>query len=145
MTQLAQATPLQPDTELDPSLRELVILRVTQRCKGRYAWVQHAAMARTVGVSDAQIVALERDETPADLFADRERTAFLVADELVDTAGVSAHTFALVQQTFLPREAVELLLLVGCFRMICGLMTALDVEVESPFGAEVLELARKTA
>jgi hypothetical protein len=30
---------------------------------------------------------------------------------------------------------VELLLLIGYFRMICGLMTTLEVEVESPFGA----------
>lgn len=48
------------ETELDPRLREMVILRVTQRCDGRYAWVQHVDIARAIGVSDAQIAALER-------------------------------------------------------------------------------------
>ena len=29
------------ETDLDPKLRELVILRAAQRCECRYAWVQH--------------------------------------------------------------------------------------------------------
>jgi alkylhydroperoxidase family enzyme len=43
------------ETALDPKLRELVILRVSQRCGGQYAWVQHAAITTTVGVTYAQI------------------------------------------------------------------------------------------
>ena len=35
-------------------------------------------------------------------------------------------------------EIVELLLLIGYFRMISGVMTTLDVDVEFPFGAEIL-------
>jgi hypothetical protein len=46
---------------------------------------------------------------------------------------------------FSPRELLELLLLIGYFRMICGVMTSLDVEVESPVGGKVLDLVRKTA
>src|SRR5271157_4123811 len=61
------------ETDLDPKLRELVILRVAQRCDGTYPWVQHVAIARSVGVSKLQIAALERGETPGDLFEDRER------------------------------------------------------------------------
>jgi len=48
------------ETILDPKLRELVILRAAQRCDGPYAWVQHVAIARNVGVTDAQIAVLER-------------------------------------------------------------------------------------
>ena len=52
------------ETDLDPKLRELVILRAAQRCECRYAWVQHVAIARGVGVEEAQIAALECGETP---------------------------------------------------------------------------------
>jgi len=38
------------ETDLDPTLRELVILRVAQRCGGRYAWLQHVDIAAIVGV-----------------------------------------------------------------------------------------------
>ena len=47
------------ETVLDPQLRELVILHAAQRCNGQYAGVQHVAIARQVGVSDAQIAAPE--------------------------------------------------------------------------------------
>jgi hypothetical protein len=48
-------------------------------------------------------------------------------------------------ELFSPREVVELLLLIGYFRMICGLMTTLEVEVESPFGVKILNLVRDVA
>jgi alkylhydroperoxidase family enzyme len=76
------------ETTLDPKLRELVILRVAKRLEGQYVWVQHAAIAATVGVSDFQIAALQRMEASAWLFSDRERTAF--ADEVLDTCRATA-------------------------------------------------------
>jgi len=130
------------ETTLDPKLRELVILRVSQRCKGRYAWVQHAAIAKT---GDAQIAAFERSEIPLDLFNVRERVTFAFADEVVDRAFATEDTFAAMRRMFSPCELLELLLLVGYFRMFCGVMTTMAVEVESPFGGKVLDLVRKTA
>jgi len=56
------------ETDLDPKLRELVILRATQRCECQYAWVQHVAIARGVGVEEALIAALECGGTPRTLF-----------------------------------------------------------------------------
>ena len=110
-------------------LKDLVILRVSQRCKGEYAWVQHAAIAKTVGVSDAQIAALERGEISLDLFNVRERVTFAFADEVVDRAFATEDTFAAMHRMFSPRELLELLLLIGYFRMICGVMTTMGVEV----------------
>ena len=49
--------------------------------------------------------------------------------------------FALLNETALDpvlRELVELLLLIGYFRMISAVMATLEVEVELPFGAKVL-------
>jgi 4-carboxymuconolactone decarboxylase len=69
------------------------------------------------------------------LFADRERTAFTFADEVLDTSCSSDDTLRAVCGLFSPRQVVELLLLIGYFRMVCGLMTTLEVEVESPFGS----------
>jgi alkylhydroperoxidase family enzyme len=130
------------ETVLDPKLRELVILRTGHRCDGPYAWVQHVAIARQVGVSDAQIAALERGETPRVLFNQRERTALAFADEVLDTCNVADAPFEAVRGLFSSAEVVELLVLIGYFRMICGLMTTLEVGVESPFGAKVLDSVR---
>jgi 4-carboxymuconolactone decarboxylase len=133
------------ETDLEPRLRELVILRVAQRCDGRYVWVQHAAIAALVGVNDAQIAALERGETPDVLFADRERTAFVFADEVLDTCCATDDTFVAVREMFSPSEVLELLLLIGYFRMICGVMNTLHVELEPSFGAKILEMVQETA
>lgn len=83
------------------------------------------AVAGAAGVSDAQLAALERGEAPACLFADRERTAFAFADEVLDACRSADDTLATVRQLFSPRQVVELLLLIGYFRMVCGLMTTL--------------------
>lgn len=50
-----------------------------------------------------------------------------------------------MSRMFSPRELLELLLLIGYFRMICGVMNTLDVEVEAPFGGRVLELVQNTS
>jgi len=93
------------ETDLDPKLRELVILRVSHRCNGRYAWVQHVAVAGPFGVTDTQIAALERGERPAILFNDRERAAFAFADEVVDSCCAAEDTFATVRKLFSPRRS----------------------------------------
>jgi len=41
---------------------------------------------------------------------------------------------------FSPDEVLELLLLIGYFRMISGVMTTLDVDVESSFGTKIPDL-----
>jgi 4-carboxymuconolactone decarboxylase len=126
-------------TELDPRLRELVILRSVHRCDAQYAWVQHVAIARGLGVNEEQIAAPERGETRPALFNEWERTAFTLADELIDTCRVTDHTFSAAQSLFSSREIVELLVLIGYFRMISGLMTGAGVDLESPFGARILD------
>jgi len=127
------------ETVVDPQLRELGILHAAQRCNGQYACVQHGAIARKVGVNDAQIAALERGETSRVLFNQRGRTALAFTDEVLDTCNIADATFAAAREMFSPAEVVELLLLIGYLRMICGFMTTLDVEVEPPFGTKVLD------
>jgi len=136
---------LMTETALDPKLRELVILRTVQRCNGQYAWVQHVAIAKSVGVNYGQIMALECGEAPAVLFTQRERTAFRLADDIVDTACATGATLSAIRHEFSEREVVELLLLIGYFRMICGVMSTLEVRIEPPFGLQVLDLACQSA
>ena len=45
--------------ELDPRLRELAILQVAASTEARYEWVQHVEIGREVGLTDAQIAAVE--------------------------------------------------------------------------------------
>jgi hypothetical protein len=64
---------------------------------------------------------------------------------VVDSCHAGTETFAAVREAFSPREVVELLLLISYFRMISSVMTTLEVEVEPPFGAKILESVQHTA
>lgn len=44
---------------------------------------------------------------------ERERAAFALADEVLDSCRATDETFAVVREVFSPRELVELLLLIG--------------------------------
>lgn len=127
--------------DIDFRLRELAILRVTRHCDARYAWIQHTEIARTVGVSDEQIAALEEGDAPADLFSQRERAVLSFTDEVLRGPRVSDRTFAELQAELSPSEVVELLLTIGYFRMIGGLLTTLDIELDPPYATTLLEMA----
>lgn len=97
----------------------------------------HVAIARGAGVEEAQIAALEQGEARR-VCSMRPCAAFAFADEVLKNCPASDRTFTAVRDLFSPREIVELLMLIGYFQMISGVMTTLEVEVESPFGAEIL-------
>src|SRR3954470_11467450 len=43
---------------LDPVVRELAILTVAKEAEAEYEWIQHVAIGKALGVSDAQIASL---------------------------------------------------------------------------------------
>jgi alkylhydroperoxidase family enzyme len=131
--------------DLDFGIRELAILRIAQRCQAQYVWTQHAAIARSIGISETQIHALQRGEATEGLFSVRERTLISFIDRALDYARVPDETFAMAQKEFTSRELMELLLTIGYFRMICSLLTTLDIELDEPRAIELLGLADKVA
>jgi 4-carboxymuconolactone decarboxylase len=126
--------------DLDFFVHELVILRVSQRTQAWYAWTQHIAIARAIGLSDAQTAALARGDAPEEVFSPRERVALAFTDELLEKPRVSDDTFSQVRDWFSTREVVELMITIGYFRMIGALLTSLDVELDPPRAEELLEL-----
>src|SRR3954452_12896144 len=50
---------------LDPVVRELAILAVAKEAEAEYEWIQHVAIGKAVGVTDAQIAALAEPDSCA--------------------------------------------------------------------------------
>lgn len=128
--------------QLDPLLRELAILHVACRTGAEYEWIQHADIARAVGASDEQVAAVRDAELQAACFDDRARLVLRFADELLAGDAVSETTFAAMVQATSAREAVELLLAVGYYRLLAGVMRSVDIDLDEPLGADVLGSAR---
>jgi alkylhydroperoxidase family enzyme len=131
------------ESDLEPRLREIVILRAAQRSDAPYAFAQHAAIATSVGVPRAKISSLQSGELAHNVFDEHERAALAFADEVLDRSHFSAATFARVRERFSARQVVELLLTTGCFRMMSRLVTLLELEPEPSFGVQALQRARE--
>src|SRR5579872_1802097 len=68
-------------TKLDPKLREIAILRTAKVSKSVYEWTQHVPIAKSVGVTDAQVAAMDNPEG-ASCFNDLEKLVIKFTDEV---------------------------------------------------------------
>jgi 4-carboxymuconolactone decarboxylase len=125
--------------QLEPVLRELAILEVARLSGAEYEWVQHAAIATAVGVTDEQVAAVQRGELDASCLSDLQRTVLRFTRETLEQVGVSQETFERASAHLSPREIVELLLVVGAYRMLAGVMESCAIDLDPAVGAELLE------
>lgn len=128
--------------ELDPKLRELVILLVAKEMNAEYEWVQHVGIAREIGVDDAQIEAIERMELDAEALAPDARALLVFADQVIDATRANDQVFATLREHFPPRQIVETLLVIGEYQMLAQVMTNLDLETDEAVGTDTLRATR---
>ena len=125
--------------ELDPRVRELVILQAAQLTPGRYEWVQHVPIAEAVGASQADIAAVEREDWRAACFDARTSVALRFTADTLQHAAVSDELFAEVRAHFSPREIVELVLTLGYYSMLARLTEVVELEIDEPAGMRVVD------
>jgi 4-carboxymuconolactone decarboxylase len=114
-----------------PSLRELAILRVGHIHQAKYEWTHHVPIALRAGVREEQIGALPDWEKSA-AFNEQERAVLQYTDEVTKNIRVQDDTFAAVRR-FLDEEGiVELTTTIGYYGMICRILEAFQIELESP-------------
>jgi 4-carboxymuconolactone decarboxylase len=95
-----------------------------------YEWVQHVAVGRHVGLSDAQIAAVDGGNLEAPALDDLQRAVLRFTSEVVLRTRVSDEIFGAVSAQLNPREIVELLLTIGDYLMIARLMTTLELDLD---------------
>lgn len=109
--------------------RELVILRVGWNCRSVYEFGQHTLMGREAGLTDAEIGALASTRAGGPWSADDEALIAL-ADEICADDCASDATFAALRKRWSNAELVELVALVGFYRMVSSLLNTLGVQPE---------------
>jgi AhpD family alkylhydroperoxidase len=107
--------------------RELVILRVASRCDCAYEAAQHRWIAAASGLSAAEIAAaldpsIDHDWRPADA------ALLAFADELLSTDTVSSSAWEAVDVA--DTTCIELLVLVGFYRLLAGVLNGVGVEID---------------
>jgi len=113
---------------IPPRERELAVLRVALRTQCEYEWANHALSAVAVGVSTEEIRAVADD---AATWSAADASLLRTVDELCSTDCVSDATWASLSQGRTDVQLIEILLLIGYYRMNAGMLNSLGVQPEA--------------
>jgi alkylhydroperoxidase family enzyme len=115
--------------ELPARERELAILRTAWRSQAVYEWAQHVLIGRRAGITDEEISRIAQTEIAAEWTAP-DRTLLKAADELLDQADISDATWSELGEHWNEAERIELVMLIGFYRMVAGFLNATGVQRE---------------
>lgn len=119
---------------LGDRVRELIILRTSARCDCAYEWGQHVGIARGIGLSDDEILECA-EATPGRPLTDRDRILVRAVDEIVEAHTISDETWTALAAGHTDAELIEIVMLVGEYVMLAGLLNAARVQTEGPLPA----------
>lgn len=100
--------------DIPRNYRELMIVRTLQVEGGDYEFALHTHMARSCGISQAQIDALPHWKT-SKLFDEKEKAILAFSDGMDSRRGVDDATYSKLSSLFNPRQIVELTLTGGWY------------------------------
>ncbi len=137
------ASRLMPFGKLSGRERELLILRTGWNCRSRYEWGQHVEIGQRAGLTDRDIQGIARGA--AAWPAGREHTLITVCDEICTHNTVSDASWQALSAHYSPKLCVEILMLVGHYRMIAGLLNTAGIALEAPLEANLQALHDRLA
>lgn len=110
--------------------REILILRTGFRVGSEYELAQHIGIARRVGLTEHE---LERIRLPSadEEWPRDERVLLAVADELCAENDITAETWRELSGRYTSEQVLELVMMVGFYRMLGGYLRSARVQVES--------------
>jgi len=120
-------------TKLDPKLREIAILRTAKVSRSVYEWTQHVPMAKHVGVTDAQIAAMDIWQN-SKCFNELERAVLRFTDEVAGNVKASHEAMAALKKHLDVTDIVELILSIGFWGMVARLLETTEVDLEEYAG-----------
>lgn len=121
--------------ELDPLLRELVILQVAHLVESPYEWVQHVAIAHSVGASEQQIAAVESDGEDDPSLSEAQREVLRFTRAVVLEGAASEQQVADLAARLGDRQVVEVLLVVGHYMAIARLIATTGLAPDPPLAS----------
>jgi alkylhydroperoxidase family enzyme len=120
---------IRTETELDPKLRELAILRTGALLNASYEVHQHRRVAERTGVSAEAIAAAIAPGVPSALSPNEELVLGFTTAIVQETRAPDA-LMAQVLGEFGARQACELLLIAGFYMMVSRFLENTGVEIE---------------
>ena len=107
--------------------RQLVVLTVIRFWNAKYPWAIQAGRSLAAGLDQAAIDAINARQTPR-LTDAREKAAYEVARELLETKAVSEATYRAAEKALGMAQLVDVVSCVGYFSMIASTSNAFDID-----------------
>jgi 4-carboxymuconolactone decarboxylase len=126
---LAMGRAILTNSELDPQLRELVILRVGALSDARYEVFQHRRVAATVGLSPDKIEAACNPGSEGAL-NELEQLLMRFTDGVVREVKAPDELFDAVAERLSHRTLSELLLTIGFYMLVSRFLENTGVDIE---------------
>lgn len=120
--------------ELTDRDRELVVLRTAWRSGSEYEWTQHVRIGGRAGLSPGEIALVARPGT-AGHWPPRDAALLAAADEILGQADLSDATWAELSAFLTEAQLLELVMLVGFYRMVAGFLNATGVREKTELPA----------
>jgi AhpD family alkylhydroperoxidase len=114
-------------TSLDAATRELAILVVAATLDSDFEWFAHERLARAAGVSEATIARIAAGQEPDG----EDALIYRAARELILDGDLSDGRFAEVEARFGTTGCVELVVLIGYYRMLALVLRSFRVSLPS--------------
>lgn len=115
---------------LPPKLREIAILRVGYLSNAAYEIFQHEALARHVGLSEAEIDAVRKGGAAASVLGEAGAAVLAYAEDLVKNVRASDASLAAVRAHLDDTQLVDLTLVTGMYMMISRFLETTGVEID---------------
>ena len=128
--------------DLDPVLRELAILHTARLTGTEYEWVQHQEIARLVGIDERKISGVRRGELSEDVYDRRELLSLRLVGHLIDDGTPAQELVYEVEAELGRSQLIELLLVVGYYAMLGGVMRTVGLDVDNVLDKGMLDRER---
>jgi 4-carboxymuconolactone decarboxylase len=126
---------------LSDRVREMVTVRTAWLRRSEYEWAQHVRMARTAGMSEAEIAAL--DEGPdAAVWSPDDALVLRAVDQLCGSRRISDDVWAALGERFDRQQLMDLVFTVAAYDALGMALENFDVDLDA--GAEGFPTAQPT-
>ncbi|MGW2867935.1 MBL fold metallo-hydrolase [Kitasatospora sp. NPDC001225] len=129
LTSLAPLLALLNQGTIPPRERELAVLRTAHRTGSTYEWQHHVRLGGLAGLSGPEIARVPEGPDHPD-WAETDRVLLRAVDELHDGHALSPATWEALADSHSAPRLLELLALVGTYRMVAGILNSCRVPVD---------------
>ncbi|GAA4910987.1 alkylhydroperoxidase family enzyme [Actinomycetospora succinea] len=113
--------------ELPARERELVVLHTARRSGCLYEWAQHVIIGGRSGLTDDEIARVATPDRRGE-WSPQDEVLLRAADEVLAEADLTDTTWAELGARWTDEQRIELVMLVGFYRMTAGFLNATGVE-----------------